>query len=96
MAKDLGFLQADFDQALSTLSSPSLDRDEQQILAWTRVTVHFQPGNMQRRIKSMAKEIDENFRIISYQILTHFCRIVIVYFRIISYQKGINDHIFMA
>ncbi len=59
MAKNLGFSQADFDHALSTLSSPSLDHDEQQILAWTRDTVHFQPGPMQRRIKKMAEDIDD-------------------------------------
>ena len=59
MALDLGITESEFESAISTLSSPNLNEQERKILAWTRVTVHFQTGPMQRRLRTLAREVDE-------------------------------------
>jgi hypothetical protein len=59
MALDFGFAEAEFDRALNTLSSPRLSEEETKILAWTRETVHFQTGPMQKRISALVRELDE-------------------------------------
>ncbi len=58
MAIELGFSELEFEEALSTLTSPRLSVQEQKILAWTRETVHYQTGPMQKRIKALSQEID--------------------------------------
>ena len=59
MALNIGFTEAEFDLALSTLTSPKLNEQEKKILIWTRETVHFQTGDMQRRVRSLSTEVDE-------------------------------------
>ena len=58
MAIELGFSELEFEQALSTLTSPRLSVQEQKLLAWTRETVHYQTGPIQKRVKALAEEID--------------------------------------
>lgn len=59
MAINLGFSEQEFDQALRSLSSPRLSQLELELLNWSRDTVRFQTGPMQRRIKDLAREIDD-------------------------------------
>ena len=59
MALDLGLTEAEFESALSSLTSPRLNEQERKILSWTRETVHFQTGPMQKRVRALAKEVDE-------------------------------------
>jgi len=58
MAMDLGFSALEFEEALSTLTSPRLSVQEQKLLAWTRETVHYQTGPIQKQVKALAEEID--------------------------------------
>ena len=58
MAKDLGFSDRDFDQALSSLSSPKLNEQESKILAWTRETVHYDARSIQALNSQMVKVIE--------------------------------------
>ena len=59
MARQLGFSDAEFDQALQSLESPRLSEDETKILAWTRETIHFRTGPIQRRVRELAEEVGE-------------------------------------
>ena len=59
MAEDLGFSEAEFENALSSLNSPRLNGPEGKILSWTRKTVHFQTGPMQKQIRALSREVDE-------------------------------------
>ena len=54
-----GLTESEFDSCLSSLTSPRLNEQEGKILAWTRETVQFQTGPIQKRIRELAKEIDE-------------------------------------
>jgi alkylhydroperoxidase family enzyme len=58
MAMELGFSEEEFEEAISTLTSPRLSVQEQKLLAWTRETVHYQTGPMQKRVKALSQEID--------------------------------------
>ena len=60
MALDLGFSDEEFESFLSTLTSPRINNKEQKILAWTRETVNYQTELMQKRLKTLAKEVDDN------------------------------------
>ncbi|MBC3757381.1 hypothetical protein H7U19_03120 [Hyunsoonleella sp. SJ7] len=59
MALACGFTEDEFNMALSTLSSPYLDENEEKILSWTRETIHFQNGPMQSRVRELANEVGE-------------------------------------
>jgi len=59
MANDLGIKEIEFEKALQTLSSPRLSNTESKIFAWTRETVHFENGDIQRRIKILAEDVDD-------------------------------------
>ncbi|MEC3906009.1 carboxymuconolactone decarboxylase family protein [Tamlana sp. 2201CG12-4] len=59
MALECGFTEDEFNQALSTLSSPHLNEQEEKLLSWTRETIHFQNGPMQSRIRELAKDVGE-------------------------------------
>ena len=59
MADDLGFSDTEFDEALSTLNSSRLTDQEGKILSWTRETVHFQTGLMQKRTHALSREIND-------------------------------------
>ena len=54
-----GLTESEFDSCLSSLTSPRLNEQESKILAWTRETVQFQTGPIQKRIRELAQEIDE-------------------------------------
>jgi len=58
MAKDLGFKEDEYEKALLTLTSPRLNAVERKILTWTRETVHFQTGTIQKHIRGLAKEVE--------------------------------------
>lgn len=58
MANDLGIDEEEFDNALASLSSPRLNAQEAKIFAWTRETVHFETADIQRRIRILAIEMD--------------------------------------
>ena len=59
MAEDLGFSEKEFANAVSSLNSPKLKGPEGKILSWTRETVHFQTGPMQKQIRALSREVDE-------------------------------------
>ncbi len=59
MAEAIGFTPSEFDRALRELASPRLSREESILLAWTRETIRFQTGTMQRRISEMVDELGE-------------------------------------
>jgi alkylhydroperoxidase family enzyme len=59
MAQDLGIDEIEFDAALASLSSPRLNEQEAKLFAWTRETVHFETGDIQRRIRILAEEVDD-------------------------------------
>jgi alkylhydroperoxidase family enzyme len=59
MAKEIGFSETGFENALSSLNSPRLSGPEGKILSWTRETVHFQTGPMQKKIRALSREVDE-------------------------------------
>ena len=58
MAKELGFEESEFEAAISSLTSNRLNNQEAKIFAWTRETVHFETGDIQRRIRLLAKDVD--------------------------------------
>ena len=58
MARDLGIDDMEFDTALASLSFPRLSEQEAKLFAWTRETVHFETGDIQRRIRILAIDID--------------------------------------
>jgi len=66
MAKDMGFSETEYANALSSLNSPRLNGPEGKILSWTRETVHFQTGPMQRQIRALSKEVDEEMLLESF------------------------------
>jgi len=59
MALECGFTHEEFNTALTTLSSPHLNDDEEKLLSWTRETIHFQNGPMQTRVRELAKIVGE-------------------------------------
>ncbi len=59
MAQDLGIDEEEFNRALASLSSPRLNALEAKIFAWTRETVHFETGDMQRKIRVLADELED-------------------------------------
>lgn len=59
MAGDLGIDEHEFDVALASLSSPRLNEQEASLFAWTRETVHFETGDIQRRIRILAEEVED-------------------------------------
>jgi alkylhydroperoxidase family enzyme len=54
-----GFMEEEFDVCLSSLTSPRLSAQEGKILAWTRQTVHFKTGTIQKQTRALARELDE-------------------------------------
>ncbi len=58
MANDLGIDEEEFNNALASLSSHRLDEQESRIFTWTRETVHFETGDIQRRMRILADEVD--------------------------------------
>jgi alkylhydroperoxidase family enzyme len=54
-----GLTESEYDSCLSSLSSPRLNEQEGKILAWTRETVNFQTGAIQKQIRELAQEVDE-------------------------------------
>ena len=58
MARSLGFNDAEFEQALSSLKSPRLSDAEAKLLSWSRETVHYDTGQIQKRLRQLAQEID--------------------------------------
>ena len=59
MAQDLGIDEEEFNSALASLSFPRLNTYEAKIFAWTRETVHFETGDMQRKIRVLAEELED-------------------------------------
>jgi alkylhydroperoxidase family enzyme len=59
-ALEFGFSEEEFINALSTLTSPRLNDQEQLLLAWTRDTVHYQTGPMQKKMKELSEVIDND------------------------------------
>lgn len=59
LASELGIGEEEFDKALATLSSHRLNEQEAKIFAWTRETVHFDTGDIQRRNQILANEVDQ-------------------------------------
>ncbi len=59
MALECGFTEEEFNQALSTLSSPHLNAHEEKLLSWTRETIHFQNGPMQLSVRELSQEVGE-------------------------------------
>lgn len=66
MAEDLGFSETEYANALSSLNSPRLNGPEGKILLWTRETVHFQTGPMQKRIRALSRDVDEKILLESF------------------------------
>jgi alkylhydroperoxidase family enzyme len=66
MAEDLGFSETEFTNALSSLNSPRLNSPEGKILSWTRETVHFQTGPMQKKTRALSREVDEEMLLESF------------------------------
>ena len=58
MARNIGFTDEEFQDALTMLTTPRLNEQEQKILLWTRETVHYQTDAIQRRLKTLAEEVD--------------------------------------
>jgi alkylhydroperoxidase family enzyme len=54
-----GLSELEFNSCLASLTSPRLNNQEAKILAWTRETVHFQTGAIQKQIRVLAQEVDE-------------------------------------
>ncbi len=59
MAENIGFSEAEFKNAVSSLNSPRLAVSEEKILSWTRETVHFQVGPIQKQTRALAREVEE-------------------------------------
>jgi alkylhydroperoxidase family enzyme len=60
MALECGFTEEEFNKALSTLSSPYLNKHEEKLLSWTRDTIHFQSSPMQKQVRELAQEVGES------------------------------------
>lgn len=60
MALELGFTEDEFNDALSTLTCNKLSDQEQKLLAWVRDTVHYQTGPIQKRLKELSNEVDDD------------------------------------
>ena len=60
LSEDLGFSNEEFDQAIQSLASPRLNADETKVLEWTRETIRYDSGTIQKRTRSLAKEIDQD------------------------------------
>jgi hypothetical protein len=60
MAQNFGFSEQEFNQALQSLTSPRLNPEELKILSWTRDTIRYQTGPMQKRIKELSQEVDND------------------------------------
>jgi alkylhydroperoxidase family enzyme len=58
MAGQLGIEAKEFERALGSLSSPRLNEVESRIFAWTRETVHFETGDIQRRIRVLSAHVE--------------------------------------
>ncbi|MCP4368136.1 MAG: hypothetical protein GY797_08545 [Deltaproteobacteria bacterium] len=54
-----GFTQEEFKSSVSSLTSPRMNAQEGKILSWTRKTVHFQTGTVQKQTRALAHEVDE-------------------------------------
>ena len=54
-----GMAKEEVEQCLTSLTLPDLEPFEEKILDWTRNTVHYQPGMIQKRTRILAKEIGE-------------------------------------
>jgi len=59
MASQLGIDEQEFEHALTSLSTPMLNDVESKIFTWTRETVHFETGDIQRRIRSLSTQVDD-------------------------------------
>ncbi len=53
-----GFTEKEFDSSLYSLTSSKLSETESKILRWTRETVHFQTGPIQKQIRALSQEVD--------------------------------------
>ena len=59
MANDLGVDKSEYNKTLTTLTSRRLNNQESKIFSWTRETVHYETGNMHKRMHALATEVDE-------------------------------------
>ncbi len=59
MANDLGVDESEYNKTLTTLTSRRLNSQESKIFSWTRETVHYETGNMHKRMHALATEVDE-------------------------------------
>lgn len=59
MALGIGLTNGDFKAALSSLTSPRLSESEGKILRWTRETIHFQSGTIQKHMRTLAEEVED-------------------------------------
>ncbi len=60
LAEDYGFDREAYNDALATLSLPGLSAQEQQLLHWTRETVHYQTGPIQSRVKELSTQVSND------------------------------------
>ncbi|GJM30470.1 MAG: hypothetical protein DHS20C17_31050 [Cyclobacteriaceae bacterium] len=60
MAIELGITDAEFTDALTTLTFDKLSDQEQQLFAWTRDTVHYQTGAIQKSMKVLSQGVDND------------------------------------
>ena len=58
MANNLGISNDEFESALQSLRSPRLGRDETILLDWSRQTVHYETGAIQKRNREIAQIMD--------------------------------------
>ena len=59
MARDIGIEELEFETAIASLSSPRLKEQESKIFTWTRETIHFETGDIQRRIRKLSEDVDD-------------------------------------
>ncbi len=52
------FTETEFDSSLSLLTSSRLNEQENKILTWTRETIHYQTGPVQKKIRALSQEVD--------------------------------------
>jgi len=53
----MGYASDEVDACLATLTSPRLTRQEVAILNWTRETVHFETGAIQKQTRALAEQV---------------------------------------